>query len=293
MRCVLPGLLALTAGFSLSGAGSNSGAPPASEAPARAPAPTFTKDVVPFLAKHCYACHGNGKHRGDLSLDKYKDDEALQKDRKVWDNVLQMIRNGEMPPKERKRPDAAEVEAVLLNIEGVLANIDCTRGRNAGRVTLHRLNRVEYNNTIRDLVGVDFKPAADFPNDDVGYGRCVRRHLNGDNRISGSGTRRSAQVGIGLPSPLPSCILPTGVLDQQNSRLSTEHASRPLILLGGRAISAYTKPNCLHLANASVEVMKDRDPVPVNRRTQRAEPRLDFGDPRIAFRQSLEFQQVA
>ncbi len=170
MRCVLPGLIALTAGLSLSGAGSNSGAPPASEPPAKAPAPTFTKDVVPFLAKHCYACHGNGKKRGELSLDKYKDDEALQKDRKVWDNVLQMIRNGEMPPKERKRPEAAEVEAVLLNIEGVLANIDCTRWRNAGRVTLHRLNRVEYNNTIRDLVGVDFKPAADFPNDDVGYG---------------------------------------------------------------------------------------------------------------------------
>jgi len=52
----------------------------------------------------------------------------------------------------------------------VQANFDCSKVKNVGRVTLRRLNRVEYNNTIRDLVGVDFQPAADFPADDVGYG---------------------------------------------------------------------------------------------------------------------------
>ena len=52
----------------------------------------------------------------------------------------------------------------------MLDQFDCTGPRNDGRVTIRRLNRTEYNNTIRDLVGVDFKPAADFPNDDVGYG---------------------------------------------------------------------------------------------------------------------------
>ncbi|MGH7223767.1 MAG: DUF1587 domain-containing protein, partial [Gemmataceae bacterium] len=164
------GVFALTAAFGLWVTTRNSGAPPASAAPVKTRQPTFTKDVVPFLTKHCYACHGNGKKRGELSLDKYKNDEALQKDRKVWENVLQMIRGGEMPPKKRKRPKAEEIEAVLRDIEGVLANIDCTQGRHAGRVTLRRLNRAEYNNTIRDLVGVDFKPATDFPNDDVGYG---------------------------------------------------------------------------------------------------------------------------
>src|SRR5437763_392294 len=57
-----------------------------------------------------------------------------------------------------------------LGLTAVLASLDCTQSREAGRVTLRRLNRAEYNNTIRDLVGVDFKPAADFPEDDVGYG---------------------------------------------------------------------------------------------------------------------------
>lgn len=134
------------------------------------PAATFARDVLPFLTKHCYACHGNGKKKADLALDKFKDDESVQKDRKTWENVLFMIKTGEMPPKEKARPPAKEIEAVLKSIDGVLAKLDCSGVRNAGRVTLRRLNKTEYNNTIRDLLGMDFKPAADFPNDDVGYG---------------------------------------------------------------------------------------------------------------------------
>ena len=134
--------------------------------------PTFKTDVLPFLEAHCFDCHGtkDGNNKADLKLSKYADDEAVQQDRKVWDNVLHMLRSGEMPPMERKRPSAEDLEKVLASIEGVLANLDCTKAPNVGRVTLRRLNRAEYNNTIRDLVGVDFQPAADFPQDDVGYG---------------------------------------------------------------------------------------------------------------------------
>jgi len=147
----------------------------ADEPPARAgkdTAPTFKNDVLPFLEAHCFDCHGikDGKNKADLTLSKYTDDDAVQQDRKVWDNVLHMLRSGEMPPMERKRPPAEDMEKVLASIEGVLANLDCTKAPNVGRVTLRRLNRAEYNNTIRDLVGVDFQPAADFPQDDVGYG---------------------------------------------------------------------------------------------------------------------------
>ena len=82
-----------------------------------------------------------------------------------------MVRTGEMPPKAdgRGRPPPRPRRR-SRRIDDVLAKFDCTGPRNAGRVTIRRLNRAEYNNTIRDLVGVDFKPAADFPNDDVGYG---------------------------------------------------------------------------------------------------------------------------
>jgi len=142
-------------------------APSDNEAPSAA---SFVKDVVPFLSKHCYSCHGRGKRRADLALDEFLDEKAIQEDRDLWEVVLDMVRSGEMPPKPRPRPNNAETEDALEAFEAVLARLDCSGPRNAGRVTLRRLNRTEYNNTIRDLVGVDFKPAADFPNDDVGYG---------------------------------------------------------------------------------------------------------------------------
>src|SRR5438094_2827433 len=51
---------------------------------------SFAKDVRPFLSRHCYACHGNGKNRGEVSLDKFRDDQDAQKDRKLWESVLHM-----------------------------------------------------------------------------------------------------------------------------------------------------------------------------------------------------------
>ncbi|CAN5507489.1 DUF1592 domain-containing protein [soil metagenome] len=131
---------------------------------------SFAADVLPFLVKNCYSCHGNGKARGELALDKFTSIDTVQRDRKLWENVLHMVRTGEMPPKEKPKPEGKTVEAFLHALDGLLADFDCTGTRNVGRVTLHRLNKSEYNNTIRDLVGVDFHPAADFPNDDVGYG---------------------------------------------------------------------------------------------------------------------------
>jgi hypothetical protein len=65
---------------------------------------------------------------------------------------------------------ASEAEVAMKAVVQILNEFDCSGARQDGRVTIRRLNRVEYNNTIRDLIGVDFKPSADFPNDDVGHG---------------------------------------------------------------------------------------------------------------------------
>jgi hypothetical protein len=145
-------------------------APVCANEPNRQPLAAFDSGMLPFLKANCYHCHGNGKSEADLVLDKYQDATSVLKDRKVWDNVAHMVRSGEMPPKERPRPMAGDIENFLKSIDATLASLDCSKVMNVGRVTLRRLNRVEYNNTIRDLVGVDFKPAADFPADDVGYG---------------------------------------------------------------------------------------------------------------------------
>jgi hypothetical protein len=130
----------------------------------------FDKAVAPFLKKHCVQCHGPQKKKADLVLHVYKDDKSLLKDRKVWQNVLQLVNAGEMPPSGKPRPAMAEIENFARAVHGIFEKADRAAGRDPGRVTMRRLNRAEYNNTIRDLVGVDFQPAEDFPSDDVGYG---------------------------------------------------------------------------------------------------------------------------
>jgi hypothetical protein len=130
----------------------------------------FAKQVVPILDQYCNRCHSGAKPRGGIALDRYKDDAAALKDLGVWDRVAQRLRAHEMPPAKRPQPKQTEADQITSWVDGILGTTDCVRIKNPGRVTLRRLNRTEYNNTIRDLVGVNFRPADDFPADDVGYG---------------------------------------------------------------------------------------------------------------------------
>jgi len=164
---ILVGLLSLT----FLHTGTTTGvAPPTSSDPGDEA--TFRTRVVPFLQKYCHACHSGEKAKGGLTLDAYLNLDHARKDRKNWSAVRQVVATGEMPPRGKPQPTAAEKEFLLDWIENALTRVDCgaTAPRDPGRVTIRRLNRAEYNNTIRDLCGVDFKPAEDFPADDVGYG---------------------------------------------------------------------------------------------------------------------------
>jgi hypothetical protein len=136
---------------------------------ARAKEDSFKKEVQPLLQQYCYDCHGNGKHKGDLALDKYKSIDSIRADKKEWELVLRNVKSGEMPPEKKPQPTQAQRELLAKFVEEVVFPVD-PRKPDPGRVTIRRLNRAEYNNTIRDLVGVEFKPADDFPVDDVGYG---------------------------------------------------------------------------------------------------------------------------
>jgi hypothetical protein len=132
---------------------------------------SFARDVRPVLATYCFSCHSPERKKGDLVLStfNYGAADSPAKDRKTWDHVLTNLRNGEMPPQGKPQPSLAERERVMRWIEQAVFLVDCNNP-DPGRVTVRRLNRAEYNNTIRDLVGVDFQPAADFPADDSGYG---------------------------------------------------------------------------------------------------------------------------
>jgi hypothetical protein len=146
--------------------------PPAAPAKGAVEDPAFKQKIQPFLAKYCVACHKGDNPKAGLTLDAYQSEAHARKDRKNWLAVQHVIAAGEMPPKNKPQPTKEEKEFFLAWIENSLTKVDCspTAVKDPGRVTIRRLNRAEYNNTIRDLCGVDFKPAADFPTDDVGYG---------------------------------------------------------------------------------------------------------------------------
>ena len=136
----------------------------------QATASGFASNVTPFTSKYCVSCHGAEKPEAGLSLTKYVDEKGLLKDRRIWERAFEMIKAGEMPPRENPQPSADEKSKILDYLHEKLHKIDCSKVSDPGRVTIRRLNRAEYNNTIRDLMQVSFRPADDFPSDDVGYG---------------------------------------------------------------------------------------------------------------------------
>ena len=137
---------------------------------ATAAAADFQKEIRPLLDTYCFRCHTTAKKKGDIVLDTYASAEAAANDFKVWDAVLENLRSGAMPPDdETKQPTVDEREKLVKWIQTDVFATD-PNNPDPGRVTIRRLNRAEYNNTIRDLVGVDFEPADDFPADDSGYG---------------------------------------------------------------------------------------------------------------------------
>ena len=106
----------------------------------------------------------------DLRLDRFADEQEALRHPGVWDDVLRMARSGKMPPPGSPRPGVSELAAVTAWIEGRRAEMAAFRVLQPGRVTARRLNRAEYNNTVRDLLHVEISPADSFPVDDSGYG---------------------------------------------------------------------------------------------------------------------------
>lgn len=130
---------------------------------------SFTREVKPFLEKYCLDCHGDGMKKGEVSLDHWATDAEALKDDQTWERVLNALERHEMPPKKKEQPSTAERSKLVQWVEVEALGCDCNVP-DPGRVTIRRLNRAEYNNTVRELLGVDFKPAKDFPVDDSGYG---------------------------------------------------------------------------------------------------------------------------
>ena len=127
--------------------------------------------VAPLLTKYCVDCHGGEEPTSDIGFDRFEDEATAKADRAVWEKVLDSLEADQMPPDEEElRPIPEEVTVIRHWIETVVLGLDCQGSPNPGRVIARRLNRAEYANTIRDLLGVEVDAAGDFPADDVGYG---------------------------------------------------------------------------------------------------------------------------
>lgn len=134
-------------------------------------APDYVATLKPFLEAHCASCHLNGESEAGIDLSKFEDRTSLLKDRMMWERVAEVITAGTMPPEDApKRPPNEEVVAVCNALTQYYQFIDRTAKPDPGRVTMRRLNRVEYRNTVRDLFGLDFDPTEEFPSDDIGHG---------------------------------------------------------------------------------------------------------------------------
>jgi hypothetical protein len=128
----------------------------------------FRKDVQPLLQEYCYDCHGDGAKKGGVAFDELQSDEAILNP-DLWFTVLKYVRAGLMPPRKKPHPSPAEQQKLEHWIKYAAFGID-PKNPDPGRVTVRRLNRVEYRNTIHDLMGIDFNAEVEFPPDDTGYG---------------------------------------------------------------------------------------------------------------------------
>ena len=137
---------------------------------AAAVASPFQSRVRPLLQQYCFECHEGDQAEGGITLEAYRETDAKTVDRAVWQKVLRQLEGRAMPPADAVQPTPNDFQRIIAWLKNEALQPDCSQGERPGRVTIRRLNREEYNNTVRDLLHVSVRPADDFPSDDIGFG---------------------------------------------------------------------------------------------------------------------------
>ncbi len=212
-------------------------ASPAVAAQASDPAPAVAADAAAVVERYCLACHNRRLRTAGLALDEL--DVAHPEARpEVWEKVVGRLRTRTMPPVPRPRPDEAAYEAAARWLETALDRAAAARP-DPGRPLLHRMNRTEYRNAVRDLLAVDPDVSA-LPADDATYGF--------DNIADALGTsplllesyvttaRKVARLAVGSPALAPSTETWKTPID-----LTQDYHLRglPLVTRGGIRVDRY------------------------------------------------------
>lgn len=127
--------------------------------------------VKEFLSNHCTDCHDKDEKKGGLDLESLAWNPEDRRNLETWVKVHDFVQKGEMPPKKRKaRPEAEEVQVFLADLGNDLTDTDVKRVAANGRTVLRRLNRVEYERTLHELLGISTPLAIMLPGDTPMHG---------------------------------------------------------------------------------------------------------------------------
>jgi hypothetical protein len=190
-----------------------------------------------LIDKYCVSCHNERLKTAGLALDR-ADLANLAQDRSTWEKVVRKLRAGAMPPVGLPRPDAASVRTLVTALEQSLDAAAATRP-DPGRPVIHRLNRAEYANAIRDLLEVEIDPRAYLPADDAGeqgFDNIADVLSVSPALLDGymSAARKIARIAVGRPTAGP--VVQTYVVPRllvQDGRMSND---LPFGSHGGTAI---------------------------------------------------------
>ena len=132
---------------------------------------SFDRRIAPLLDTLCYPCHNGEKTKGDVNLKQDQDLRQIIDHRATWQIALKKLRASEMPPaKAQVQPSAAERAQLVGFINRTINNLDCAHSADPGAAIARRLTHAEYDNALRDLLGLDLRLSQSFPADGVSFG---------------------------------------------------------------------------------------------------------------------------
>ena len=197
-----------------------------------------TDDRWALLDDYCVRCHNDIEFKGKTSFEALNLDD-LHADARTWEAIARKLRTGSMPPRDEKRPDPQRVQKYLVSLESGLDAAASARP-DPGATILHRLNRTEYANAIRDVLGLTIDPAGLIPPDDSsgGFDNMAQVLTISPALLEGylSASAKVAAMAIGDPAMRP--VFATYRTKPDQSQDSAVEGA-PLGTVGGLVIDHY------------------------------------------------------
>ncbi len=208
---------------------------------AASPAERYEKEILPIMVNYCYDCHGDGSSEGHLELDSWETIEEMTADRGEWRKIRDHIDFRLMPPPDEFAPDEAERAKLVEWIDEAIFPVDAANP-DPGHVTLRRLNRNEYENTIRDLLGVKAEVTDILPLDDSGYGFDNIGDVLTLSPLHMERYLEAAEVALDLAVDLSPPRFPEVEIQGQQLKGAGNRSGSALMLASNGEATAYRKP---------------------------------------------------